>query len=83
MSFFSNKMLKKDFNEIMSHENVIAYVYLKKNTLELINKVTGINHYWVDGRETIKLSHEVLLKFKTFYNEYRKKKPIKTYYYKK
>ncbi len=83
MSFFSQKMLKKDFNEIMSHENTIAYVYLKKNTLELINKTSGINHYWVDGSETINMSHTVLLKFRVFYDEYRKKKPIKSYYYKK
>lgn len=83
MSFFSQKMLKKDFNEIMSHESTIAYVYYKKNTLELINKTSGINHIWVDGSETIIMSQETSLKFARFYEEYRKKKPIQSYYHKK
>lgn len=83
MSFFSQKMLKKDFNEIMSHENTIAYVYFKDNSLELINKTSGINHLWVDGSETITMSRETSFKFARFYADYRKKKPIQSYYTKK
>ena len=83
MSFFSNKMLKKDFNEIMSHENTIAYVLYKNRTIQLINICSGVNHMWVDGSETIKLSHDTSIKFTKFYDEYRKKKPIKEYYPKK